>query len=292
MEELDSSTNPLRSRGKRHSSQSPPSPLTRFFFHARGNDRFSRGVWLVGFFFEFRFLLQEAQVSQKEKKRKSSSSSSESDNPHSSMRKLLPSGLFFPRRKLTRLTVRHSYTTKHRKPKDKYEAIADRLGAIADSEDRKIGSPSKIEQSTVSALRGFGARKVTIGTGTYGAELTNCLQRQGKSEKDRLRQGKLRISISNRIAKAAAAGRFGNTPGEGTDEVAITLADCIALDSTRYKAHRWDGGKLEDNGKSPKPWRVSLQVQNRISGYSDCCTGRTCARTEESARGTYLVSRS
>ena len=36
---------------------------------------------------------------------------------------------------------------KHRKAKDKYEAIVDRMGAMADAEDRKIGSPSKIELS-------------------------------------------------------------------------------------------------------------------------------------------------
>ena len=72
------------------------------------------------------------------------------------MRKLLPAGLRFPRQKLTLRTAKHSDTMIHRKPKDKYEAIVDRIGAMADSEDRKLCQPSKIEQFTVSALRGFG----------------------------------------------------------------------------------------------------------------------------------------
>ena len=91
-----------------------------------------------------------------------------------------------------------------------------------------------------------------LGTGTYGAELTNCLQRQGKSERDRLWQSKPRIPISNRIDKSAAGGRFGDILGEGADEVSITLADCIALDATRYKAHRRDGEKLETQGEEPR----------------------------------------
>ena len=115
----------------------------------------------------------------KKQRQKSSSDSSRSGNSHHSMGKLSPSGLCFPRRNRTRRTVRHIDTMIHRKPKDKYEAIVDRLGAMADSADRKVGSPSKIELFTVSALRGSGLRKVTLGAGTYGVEITNCLRREG-----------------------------------------------------------------------------------------------------------------
>ena len=39
---------------------------------------------------------------------------------------------------------------------------------------------------------------------------------------------------------------------EGEDEITITLARCIALDSTRYRAHRWGGEKIEAAGKEQK----------------------------------------
>ena len=103
----------------------------------------------------------------------------------------------------------------------------------------------------VVALRGFGMRKTILGAGTYGGELEECLRRQGKSERDRLWNKKMRIVITNRIAKAAASGRFGFHPGEGGQEVSVTLADCFPLDSVRYKGYTWDGSKLEAKGKEP-----------------------------------------
>ena len=44
----------------------------------------------------------------------------------------------------------------------------DRLCAMQDRDDRKAGAPSKVEQFTACALRGFGAHKTTLATGTYG----------------------------------------------------------------------------------------------------------------------------
>ena len=102
------------------------------------------------------------------------------------------------------------------------------------------------------ALRGFGTFKVSLGTATYGEEMENCIRRQGRSERDRFRREKLRIPISYRIAKAATTGSFGNVVSEGTSELTITLADCIAMDSIRYRAHRWDGEKTEAAGKEPQ----------------------------------------
>ena len=72
-----------------------------------------------------------------------------------------------------------------------------------------------------------------------------------KSERDRLWNKKLRIVITNRIARAAASGRFGYHPGEGGGDVSVTLADCFPLDSVRYKGYTCDGDKLEPKGKEP-----------------------------------------
>ena len=122
---------------------------------------------------------------------------------------------------------------------------------MADKEDRRSGRNTKIEQFAACALRGFGTHKVALGAGTYGPELEDSLRRQARSEKDHLWRTKCKVPISNRIAKAAASGRFGNAPGEGTDEVSITLSDCFALDHAKYRAQKWYGGKLESAGKEP-----------------------------------------
>ena len=50
-------------------------------------------------------------------------------------------------------------------------------------------------------------------TGVYGQELEGALRRQGRTERDHIWRQKLKIPISNRIAIAAASGRFGNIPG-------------------------------------------------------------------------------
>ena len=130
--------------------------------------------------------------------------------------------------------------------------MVDRLGAMAEKEERKSGPPSKVEQLTVCALRGFGLHKVMMGTNTYGPELESCLRRQARSERDRLWHAKLRIPITNRIAKAASSGLFGNVASEGTDEITVTLGDCIAMDASRYRPHRWDGEKIEPANKEPQ----------------------------------------
>ena len=96
--------------------------------------------------------------------------------------------------------------------RDKYDTIVDRLGAMADKEDRRAGCNAGIEQITVCALRGFGTHKVVLGSGTYGPELEACLRRQARSKKDHLWRIKCKVPISNRIAKAAASGRFGKSP--------------------------------------------------------------------------------
>ena len=131
------------------------------------------------------------------------------------------------------------------------DAIVDRLGAMADKEETRAGCNTKVEQFTVCALRGFCTHKVVLGTGTYGPELETCLRRQARSEKDHLWRMKLKFPVSNRIAKAAASGRFGNIVGEGADEVSITLSDCFPLDGAKYRAHKWDGEKVEPAGQEP-----------------------------------------
>ena len=72
-----------------------------------------------------------------------------------------------------------------------------------------------------------------------------------RSERDRLWRDKLRIPITNRMAKAASSGMFGNAEADGANEITVTLRDCIALDSVRYRAHRRGGEKIEPAGKEP-----------------------------------------
>ena len=154
--------------------------------------------------------------------------------------------------KRTRPAARHVNLAKsHRGIRDRYDDVVDRLGAMADKEEKRAGCNTKIEQFTVCALRGFGTHKVVLGTGTYGQELEACLRRQARSGEDHLWRMKCKIPISNRIARAAPSGRFGNITGEGTDEITATLADCFALDSSKYRSHKWDGEKIEPVGKEP-----------------------------------------
>ena len=185
------------------------------------------------------------------KRRHKRCSSSGSDNSHRSSRKLLTKGLTYSRPQPTRRAVRHTSLEGPPRPKDATEAMADRLGALADRDDRRSGAPSKVDQFTVCALRGFGVHRVVLGTGTYGAEMESCIRTQARSEKDKLRHDKLRVPISNRIARAASSGAFGCALSEGTDEISVCLSGCIALDSSRYKTHRWGGEKIEPIGKNP-----------------------------------------
>ena len=140
----------------------------------------------------------------------------------------------------------------HTLPRDQNEAIADRLCAMAGRGDRKAGAPRKVDQFTFCALRGFGSHKAALATGTYGKEMESCLQRQARSDRDRLWHEQLRIPITNRIAKAASSGLLGNVESEGANEITVALADCIASDSVRYRARRWGGEKIEQASKEPQ----------------------------------------
>ena len=198
------------------------------------------------------------------KKRKSSrASSSGGDESHKSYRGFLPKRLTYSRPKMARKTVRHISVEGPTAPRGHNEAIVDRLSAMQDRDDRKAGAPSKVEQFTVCALRGFGSHMATLATGTYGKEMESCLQRQGRSERDRLWRDKLRIPITNRIAKAAASGLFGNAEADVANEITITLRDCIPLDSVRYRAHRWGGEKIEPAGKEPQTMNCFISSVNQ-----------------------------
>ena len=96
-------------------------------------------------------------------RRRSSSSSS-----HRSHDSLLPQGLCYSRYQRARKVVRHvSLEPSRSKSRDKYDAIFDRLGAMADQEDRKTGGVAKAEQFLVCALRG-----VVVTRLIYAPELT------------------------------------------------------------------------------------------------------------------------
>ena len=122
---------------------------------------------------------------------------------------------------------------------------------MADQEDRKGGGTLKTERFNVCAFIGFGLHKVELGVGIYGAELETSLRRQGRTERDYLWRQKPKCPLANRISKAASGGRFGNVTGGGTEDISITLGDCFALGSAKYKNTRCDGEKLETPGKDP-----------------------------------------
>ena len=131
-----------------------------------------------------------------------------------SFQSLLPKGLCHAKVRSSRHAVRGRNDLGSRlKPRGKYEAIVDHLSAVGGRKEKEAGGYSKIDQFVVVALRGFGMHKTILGTGTYGAELEDCLRRQGKSERDRLWNKKMRMVITNRVARAAASGRFGYHPG-------------------------------------------------------------------------------
>ena len=117
--------------------------------------------------------------------------------------------------------------------------------------EKKAGGQCKTDQFAAVALRGFGLHKTILGTGAYGTELEQVIRRQGKSERGRLWNKKLRVVIANRIARAASCGRFGHHPGEGGDDVSIATADCFPLGGAKYKGYVCDGEKLEEKGKEP-----------------------------------------
>ena len=70
-----------------------------------------------------------------------------------------------PRATVREMSLNPTRSTSHR---DKYDAIVDRLAAVADKEERKSGGMSKMGQFTVCALRGFGGHNVELRTGTFG----------------------------------------------------------------------------------------------------------------------------
>lgn len=74
-------------------------------------------------------------------------------------------------------------------PDGEYGAIIDRLGAMADREQKSKGGYIKLGEFAVFALRGFGVHKTVIGEATHGCELGRRLRRQARSERDKLRQG-------------------------------------------------------------------------------------------------------
>ena len=109
-----------------------------------------------------------------------------------------------------------------------------------------------MNSSMFSPLGVSAPQKVDLGDGTYGSELESILRRQGRAEKDYARRRNLEIPSTNRISMAASGGRFGNIRGDGTDEIAVALADFLALDSLMYKQFRRGGGKLQTPTKGPR----------------------------------------
>ena len=164
---------------------------------------------------------KDKRKSHKRRHRPSSSRSS-SDSAQS----LMPKGLSHAKYHRPRKTVREmSAELTREKPSGKYDAIVGRLGAMADKEDRKAGGMTKLDQFTVCALRGFGFQKVELCTGKYGVELESSLRRVARTDRDHLWRKHLKIPITNRIARAASTGRFGNIAGDGTDDISVTMSD-------------------------------------------------------------------
>ena len=90
---------------------------------------------------------------------------------------------------------------------------------------------------------------------------------------------KLRSPITNRIAKASSPGRLRNVTNEGADEVPITLADCIAIDSTRYKAYAWGGEKVETPNKEPQTMACFISSAKQNGLLRPCCMVRNTSES-------------
>ena len=72
--------------------------------------------------------------------------------------------------------------------------------------------------------------------------MNNVFDDRGRvRERDRLWSKNLRIVITNRIARAAANGRFGFHPAECGEDVSIAVADCFSTDGGKYKGYLWGG---------------------------------------------------
>ena len=80
---------------------------------------------------------QKRKRRRKGRKRKKSSSDSCSNQSRRSFDKLLHKGLCHSEHRLSRGDVRHTSLDLHREPRDKYDAIVDRLGAMAEGDGRK-----------------------------------------------------------------------------------------------------------------------------------------------------------
>ena len=179
-------------------------------------------------------------------------SSSGSERPHASFAKFLHRGATYHRPKIIRSTVRHVSFDGPLHRKGHYEAIVDRMGAMADRHDRKSGARRKVVQFTVFAFRGFGIHHTSLASGAYGDEMERLPMRQARPERYLIWREKLRIPITNQIAKAASSGLFGNVASEGTDRISVTLGDCIALGSSSCRSNHWGGGKIEPPSKGPQ----------------------------------------
>ena len=89
------------------------------------------------------------------RKRRGPSSDSGSRKSRHSFGKLPPpKGIGRSHHRLARGTARHTSLEVNRKPRGKSDAIVDRLGDMAEGDDRKAGNPRKIGQLTGCALGG------------------------------------------------------------------------------------------------------------------------------------------
>lgn len=179
-----------------------------------------------------------------------------------------PNGLRRPEIRSTRIGVTESLRTVERaNPNGEYEAIVGHIGAMADSEDRRIGWFNNADQYAVCALRGFGLHRAVLGTGTYGAELEHRLRLQARSVKSRVRHGELKFIITNRIARAASTGGFGSAVGEGM-EILLLPWLAVPMGAREYRSCTWGGAEIEDKRSGPNKTGFSATSANNKSACS------------------------
>ena len=101
-----------------------------------------------------------------------------------SCRSIHPKGLAHSCQQRPRQVVRHvSIRPARDSYRDKYGAIADRLGAMANKERRESGV-AKLGKFTVCASRGFGRYKVDACAGVYGQDPGSALRRPSRADRD------------------------------------------------------------------------------------------------------------
>ena len=144
------------------------------------------------------------------------------------------------------------------------ELIVNNLEAL---EERKDPDRvwKKVNKYTAYAARGFGTFKPGVGLGVYGIEMQKSLRRQANGLHPTLRDLKIRVPITNRIASGMALFSWGADDGKTGPKDAIILGDCYPLDTRSFEQYKISGGGTEESGKQPTTVHMFVKMARQQS---------------------------